>query len=78
MALRLQGAKLISDVQAQAQQTSPAVSPRCAHCGEVLGVYEHLVHVIDDIPYETSRAAAPQTSPSTAGLLYHAGCFDRS
>jgi hypothetical protein len=50
--------------------------PRCMDCGELIGVYEPLMHVIDDIPRRTSRAAEPDVGRS-AGDCYHAGCYEQ-
>jgi hypothetical protein len=51
------------------------VRSRCAHCGDVIGVYEPLVHVTDELARRTSRAAEPDICGSD-GLCYHAGCYD--
>lgn len=52
--------------------------PRCELCGELIGVYERLVHLIDDDPRETSRAADPHLSPAAGGAWYHAACYEPS
>jgi hypothetical protein len=51
-------------------------SPRCAACGDVIGVYEGLVHVIDGVSRSTSRAAERGVT-SSDGNCYHLGCFER-
>jgi hypothetical protein len=56
---------------------SPAIGGlRCASCGEVIGVYEPLVHVVAGIAQRTSRAADPQLAGSEAGACYHVSCSD--
>ena len=50
----------------------PTEPPRCARCGDVVGVYEPYVLVVgDDILY-ASRASRPDLPPD--GLLYHGEC----
>ena len=49
---------------------------RCARCGEVIGVYEPLVHVIDGVAHKTSRAAEPQLTQGRADGFYHLACRD--
>jgi hypothetical protein len=49
---------------------------RCADCGDVIGVYEPLVHVIGATARRTSLAANPETC-SQDGDCYHAGCYER-
>jgi len=46
---------------------------RCAHCGEVLGVYEPIVVRDGRGARETSIAAEPELGASAADL-YHARC----
>ena len=57
------------------QIASDTLPPRCEHCGEVIGVYERLVHVSGNTARETSRAAEPELSQKPAGAYYHAGCL---
>jgi len=47
---------------------------RCAHCGEVLGVYEPIVARDARGTRETSIAAEPDLQASPADL-YHARCL---
>jgi hypothetical protein len=47
---------------------------RCAHCGEVLGVYEPIVVREGRGVRETSIAAEPELRASPASL-YHARCM---
>jgi len=49
---------------------------RCEHCGEVIGVYEPLVALIDGCARETSRALEPETA-SRRGDCYHRACYER-
>ena len=48
----------------------------CAGCGEVIGVYEPLVHVIAGVAHKTSRAADPQLAQTQADACYHLACRD--
>lgn len=47
---------------------------RCAHCGDVIGVYEPLVARAGDEVRESSRAAEPDVADHGA-VLYHRECF---
>jgi hypothetical protein len=47
---------------------------RCAHCGDVIGVYEPLVECQDSHSRTTSRAAEPGLK-ATDGSYYHRRCF---
>jgi hypothetical protein len=49
---------------------------RCRLCGDVIGVYEPLVHVLDDAARHTSRAADPGLYRA-GGAHYHVDCYDR-
>ena len=49
------------------------VTLRCARCGEVIGVYEPLVHLVGGIAQTTSRAANPDIIH--ARPVYHAACI---
>jgi hypothetical protein len=48
--------------------------PRCATCGDVIGVYELLVHIVDDQARETSRAAE-DAEWYPAGACWHVACY---
>lgn len=50
--------------------------PRCGHCGEVIGVYEPLVTLLDGRPQETSRVRDPDIVEH-ADECYHRACFER-
>ena len=45
----------------------------CAHCGDVIGVYEPLIVHLDDEVRETSLAAEADL-PSAAAAHYHEAC----
>jgi hypothetical protein len=49
--------------------------PLCAYCGEVIGVYEALVHVVHGLPEKTSRAAQPGVTSASQGPFYHWTCY---
>ena len=51
-------------------------SLRCEDCGEVIGVYEPLVRVLDGRAYESSRALEP-ACPDRGGKHYHRACYER-
>ena len=51
-------------------------SVHCDECGEVIGIYEPLVTLVDGRPHETSRAAASRPA-SDGGEFYHRACFGR-
>jgi hypothetical protein len=46
--------------------------PRCAHCGDVIGVYEPVVVVLGDDIHLGSRASCPDPPPGA--VLYHDEC----
>ncbi|MGZ4187618.1 MAG: hypothetical protein ACXVUE_06525 [Solirubrobacteraceae bacterium] len=48
----------------------------CAGCGQVIGVYEPLVHVVDGVAHKTSVAADPQLAHRRADAFYHLACRD--
>jgi hypothetical protein len=74
MAPRQASRKLTVEVSAPKHDPAPAAPPRCVRCGDVIGVYEWLVHVIEGAPRKTSRAAEPQLV-SSCGACYHLGCY---
>ncbi len=47
---------------------------RCAHCGDVIGIYEPLFVTDGSSIRETSRAADPDLSPSR-GVHVHGACY---
>lgn len=49
---------------------------RCAHCSDVIGVYEPLVRVLNGRTYETSRALQP-VSCDQGAEHYHRACYER-
>lgn len=50
------------------------VKVRCAHCQEVIGVYEPLIVLDAGEPRETSRAAEPML-PLDGAEHYHRTCY---
>jgi hypothetical protein len=48
--------------------------PRCNWCGDVIGVYDPLVHVTGETARRTSRAVEPEIA-DVAGCIYHAECY---
>ncbi|HUE28358.1 MAG TPA: hypothetical protein VMP89_16405 [Solirubrobacteraceae bacterium] len=48
---------------------------RCVYCGDVIGVYEVLVHLVGGRPEKSSRAAQPSLSTASPGVLYHFVCY---
>jgi hypothetical protein len=51
--------------------------PRCARCGDVIGVYERLVRVTGALARSSSRAAEPGICRS-GGACYHFECYEPS
>jgi hypothetical protein len=49
---------------------------RCQCCGEVIGVYEPLVRLLDGCAHESSRALEPGGSKRD-GEHYHRACYER-
>ena len=50
---------------------------RCSHCGDVIGVYEPLITVVEGQPHRTSRLADPLLTAREAGC-FHPRCFEES
>jgi hypothetical protein len=50
---------------------------RCQHCGDVIGVYEPLIAVIDGKTHVTSRACV-QDSAAVVEECYHRDCYEGS
>jgi hypothetical protein len=48
--------------------------PRCSECGDVIGVIERLVALIDGEAHATSIAAQPDIRLAR-GALYHQACY---
>jgi hypothetical protein len=48
----------------------------CDRCGEVIGVYEPLIRVLDGHAHESSRALDPGASERD-GEHYHRACYER-
>jgi hypothetical protein len=53
-------------------------APLCNGCGEVIGVYEPMVRVVDGAAVRTSRAAQDETVENGRGPAYHLACYDRA
>jgi hypothetical protein len=50
--------------------------PRCAHCGDVIGVYERFVEMIGGtIARETSRFTEPDVVRAPGAAWYHMACY---
>jgi hypothetical protein len=49
---------------------------RCNQCGEVIGVYEPLVRLLDGRAHASSRALEPASS-DRGGEHYHRACYER-
>ena len=73
MAPVTRAAKLLGEMAAMEGEAPSPQRGSCAACGEVIGVYEPLVHVVGAIAHATSRAADPDLS-HRHGLVYHAAC----
>jgi hypothetical protein len=50
------------------------VGLRCDHCGQVIGVYEPAMILVEGIARQTSLAAEPSLA-SHPGRHYHRSCF---
>jgi len=48
---------------------------RCAHCSDVIGIYEPLVVVENSGARQTSCAAEPQLLAHGTGTHYHRACY---
>jgi hypothetical protein len=47
--------------------------PVCERCGDVIGVYEPMIRVVDGSVVKTSRAA--EVSKGGRGASYHLACY---
>jgi hypothetical protein len=56
-------------------EQTPSTPPRCAQCGDVIGVYERLVYVSPGSVRRTSRAAEQGVSFS-GEPCYHLTCYE--
>jgi hypothetical protein len=77
MAAPIPARTLALEALALEPETLSTAPPRCENCGETVGVYEPLVHVLYGLPRETSRAAEPHLSHNLEGSYYHVACFSR-
>jgi hypothetical protein len=66
----------VPDSDAGSGARLPESAPRCRRCGEVIGVYEPLIHVVGGLSHRTSRAACPRLSANASEALYHAACYE--
>jgi hypothetical protein len=48
----------------------------CAWCGEVIGVYEPMVVVVDRQAHETSLAVEGESAELAGALRYHRACYE--
>lgn len=48
-------------------------APRCRRCGDVIGVYEPIILLVEGRSRETSRATEPDAG--THGDCYHGACY---
>jgi hypothetical protein len=48
----------------------------CGHCGQVIGVYEPLIRVVEGRAQETSRLLDPEVAEAD-GRCYHRACYER-
>jgi hypothetical protein len=48
--------------------------PRCEWCGDVIGVYDPLVHVAGQTARRTSRTVEPDVA-ALGGRIYHDVCY---
>lgn len=77
MASRPTGIRLRGGMSVPPAKPIRTESPRCAHCGEVIGVYERAIEVAEHgFARETSRAAEPQLASTAGTAVYHACCYD--
>jgi hypothetical protein len=51
---------------------------RCAHCEDVIGVYEPTIVLRDGHPHSTSAAADRDVHALLDGECYHLACFTRA
>jgi hypothetical protein len=58
------------------EQPTPDATLTCPGCGQLIGVYEPIVHVVAGIAHKTSRAADPHLAQSRTGACYHLACWE--
>ena len=54
---------------------SENVNVRCNHCGEIIGVYEPLITLMEGQALETSRAVEPLAG-AMGTRIYHRACYE--
>ncbi len=50
----------------------------CVHCGEVIGVYEPMIVVVDGAARETSQAAETDLAQIAGAFYYHRVCYGKT
>ncbi len=50
----------------------------CAYCGDVIGVYEPMVVVVDGQAQETSQAAVSELPTVAGASYYHRACYEKT
>jgi len=55
-------------------ERDPSAGPTCARCGDIIGIYEPAVIVLEGQPFVTSRAAEPD-AVAKAPERYHRACY---
>jgi hypothetical protein len=55
-----------------------SVQANCAYCGEVIGVYEPMVVVVDGEVRETSEAAGQTAAEVEDAIRYHRACYEKT
>jgi hypothetical protein len=55
----------------------PPDRPRCAHCGDVIGAYEHFVEMAGDgVARERSFFSEPDVACTGGASCYHVACYE--
>jgi hypothetical protein len=65
---------MLHGMRATAKEPGLDGLPRCCACGDVIGVYERLVHVARGRARHTSRAAEPSSCRS-GETCFHLRCY---
>jgi hypothetical protein len=71
--IRIQQARVMRRVPV-AQEATMEGTPRCHHCGDVIGVYEPMTVLVRGEARRTSRAAERHTG-TLDGECYHSACY---
>ena len=59
-----------------ARRRAVSKDAHCLHCGQVIGVYEPLIRLVEGRAQETSRVLDPQVAEAE-GHCYHRACYER-